>query len=125
MIFTIVKWLFKYLTYSQLCWFYTRPETQAYFQNQFLQLEALREAEARVERGRQAVEELLDAPYPAVVPVPTEVLVRMDYDVYDHLERQVSNTGVVSTTSEIEAGFKLGVQHVLQKLRAGYVIPRS
>ncbi len=122
MIFTIVKWLFKYLTYSQLCWFYTRPETQAYFQNQFLQLEAQRFAEARHEQEREQLHQALMEPEPRVVH---EVVVRMDYDVYDHLERSVSNTGVVSTTSEIEAGFKLGVQHVLQKLRAGYVIPRS
>lgn len=59
------------------------------------------------------------------VPVPQEVFVRMDSDTYDYLERQVSNNLVVSNTSDLEAGFKLGIAHILQKLRSGYVIPRS
>ncbi len=51
-------------------------------------------------------------------------VVRLEYENYHHLERQCGTCLVVSTTSEIEAGFKLGVAHVLEKLRAGYVVDR-
>ncbi len=49
-------------------------------------------------------------------------VVRMEFEVYKHLERQCSNMLVTSTTSDIEAGYKLGVATVLEKLRQGYVI---
>lgn len=63
---------------------------------------------------------------PAPVPEPlTEVFSRMNYEVYEYFERTVSNTSVASSTTDLEAGFKLGVQHVLAKLRNGYVTPRS
>lgn len=60
------------------------------------------------------------------VPEPvTEIFSRMNYEVYEYFERTVSNTSVASSTTDLEAGFKLGVQHVLAKLRNGYVTPRS
>ena len=49
-------------------------------------------------------------------------VVRMEFEVYKHLEKQCSNMLVTSTTSDIEAGYKLGVASVLEKLRVGYVI---
>lgn len=62
----------------------------------------------------------------AVATVQREVFTRMDAEVYEHFERTVqANALVTGSTSDIEAGFKLGVMHVLYKLRAGYVIPRS
>lgn len=65
----------------------------------------------------------------AVSEAPTiqrEVFTRMDAEVYDHFERTVQTNALVSSgTSEIEAGFKLGVMHVLSKLRAGYVVQRG
>ncbi len=55
----------------------------------------------------------------------TSVVQRLEHDTYIQLEKLVGNVLVTSTTSDIEAGFKLGAQHVLQKLRDGYVISRS
>lgn len=52
-------------------------------------------------------------------------VVRMDFEVYKHLEKQCSNMLVTSTTSEIEAGYKLGIATVLEKLRVGYVIEKG
>lgn len=57
--------------------------------------------------------------------VHTSVVQRLEHDTYIQLEKLVGNVLVTSTTSDTEAGFKLGVQHVLQKLRDGYVIQRS
>lgn len=70
------------------------------------------------------VDSLRDAPVPVPEPL-TEVFSRMNYEVYEYFERTVSNTSVASSTTDLEAGFKLGVQHVLAKLRTGYVTPRS
>ncbi|WCD56063.1 hypothetical protein [Caulobacter phage BL198] len=57
------------------------------------------------------------------VPQDTQVVIRLEKQQYDKLEQQVnSNTLVSGTTTEIEAGFKLGVHHVLSILRKGYVI---
>lgn len=46
-------------------------------------------------------------------------------DVYEKIESKVSNTLISSNTSEIEAGYKMGIQHVLKLLRDGYVVQRS
>lgn len=70
------------------------------------------------------VASLRDAPAPVPEPL-TEIFSRMNYEVYEYFERTVSNTSVASSTTDLEAGFKLGVQHVLAKLRSGYVTPRS
>ncbi len=53
------------------------------------------------------------------------VLTRMEFEVYKHLEKQCSNMLVSSTTTPLEAGYKLGIATVLEKLRVGYVIDRS
>lgn len=66
------------------------------------------------------LDSLRDSPEPV-----TEIFSRMNYEVYEYFERTVSNTSVASSTTDLEAGFKLGVQHVLAKLRNGYVTPRS
>ncbi len=51
-------------------------------------------------------------------------MARLEMPVYQQLERTCGNTLVVSTTTELEAGYKLGVASVLEKLRNGYVIDR-
>ncbi|ALF01668.1 hypothetical protein CPT_Percy34 [Caulobacter phage Percy] len=57
------------------------------------------------------------------VPQDTQVVIRLEKSAYDKLEEQVnSNTLVSSTTTDVEAGFKLGVHHVLSVLRKGFVI---
>ena len=66
------------------------------------------------------LDSLRDSPEPV-----TEIFSRMNYEVYEYFERTISNTSVASSTTDLEAGFKLGVQHVLAKLRNGYVTPRS
>lgn len=53
------------------------------------------------------------------------VLTRMEFEVYKHLEKQCSNMLVSSTTTPLEAGYKLGVATVLEKLRVGYVIEKG
>lgn len=112
MFYSLCKYLFNKLDYQQILYFINHPIVKSYYLNQ--------------EAQRQA-RELAEAP-PLIEPeaIPVEVVVvRFDSQQYERLEQVVSNTGVVSTTSEIEAGFKLGVQHVLQKLRAGYVISKG
>lgn len=49
------------------------------------------------------------------------ILNRITYSLYKELEGKVLNTYVSSTTTELEAGFKLGVAHVLDTLRKQYV----
>lgn len=106
----LFKFLFNRLTYGQLVeLIYSNPIVQAHFKHEQLLQE---QCEALIE------------PEPSVIR-QLEVVTRLESDVYDYLEKQVSNTSISSNTSDIEAGFKLGVQHVLAKLRAGYVIPRS
>ncbi len=54
------------------------------------------------------------------------IITRLEFSEYEKLEKLLNaNTLVSNTTSEIEAGFKLGVQHVLKQLRVGYVVPDS
>jgi len=53
-----------------------------------------------------------------------QILVRLDPDVYRELERSLTPPVVTDATSELMAGFKLGVQTVLQKLREGYVVAK-
>ncbi len=55
----------------------------------------------------------------------TTVITRLEPDVYNELEKKVSNILVSSTTTELEAGYKLGIQHVLKVLRDGYAIQRG
>lgn len=58
--------------------------------------------------------------------VPTAIrdelthLYRLTPDVYAKLEKQCASPAVTSTTSELEAGYKLGVQQVLKLLREGF-----
>ncbi len=54
------------------------------------------------------------------------IITRLEFSEYEKLEKLLNaNTLVSNTTSDIEAGFKLGVQHVLKQLRTGYVVPDS
>lgn len=50
----------------------------------------------------------------------TTDLYRLTPEVYAKLERQCVPPAVVSGTSPIEAGYKLGVQAVLKLLREGF-----
>ena len=49
-------------------------------------------------------------------------LYRLNEDQYTALERQFQEPSVGDKTTDIQAGFQLGVQAVLKKLRIGYVI---
>ena len=57
-------------------------------------------------------------------PTNTEerVIVRLDASVYEKLDRKMSQLVVNQTTTELQAGYQLGVQAVLRELRIGYVI---
>lgn len=50
--------------------------------------------------------------------------VRLSEDQYEALERQLTGPTVTTATTELQAGYQLGVQDVLRKLRAGYVVGR-
>jgi hypothetical protein len=52
-------------------------------------------------------------------------VVRLQAEVYQQLEDKLSRSMVSATTTELEAGFKLGVEHVLQHLRKGFVVNTS
>jgi hypothetical protein len=51
-------------------------------------------------------------------------VVRLTPEVYAKLEKQCINPVVTTQTTDLLAGFQLGVQHVLRLLREGYVISR-
>ena len=53
-----------------------------------------------------------------------EYIVRLSPDVYKQLERDLPVPLVSQTTTELQAGFNLGIQYVLKKLRDGYTIQR-
>lgn len=57
-------------------------------------------------------------PRPSVPPV---TVLRLQADAYAQLARQCTAIAVNNDTSPLQAGFQLGVQHVLQKLREGFV----
>lgn len=59
--------------------------------------------------------------------VPKEVtIVRLDPAVLLDLKRKVGATCIVtSQTTEHQAGYQLGVQHVLNVLQEGYTISRT
>lgn len=56
--------------------------------------------------------------------VETQTITRLSADVYDQLERKHGGFRPTSTSTELEAGYALGVQAVLKDLRAGFVIGR-
>ncbi|NUX98775.1 hypothetical protein [Paraburkholderia youngii] len=53
-----------------------------------------------------------------------KVIYRLDAEVLKRLEEQLPKPLVNSTTTELMAGYALGVQAVLQKLREGYTVGR-
>lgn len=48
---------------------------------------------------------------------------RLPQHVYDELERKVGTVVVNQVTTDLQAGFMLGVQSVLKELRNGFVVP--
>lgn len=50
-------------------------------------------------------------------------VIRLHPDQYNELRKSVGGTPYVGpTTTELQAGFQLGVEHVLTKLREGFVL---
>lgn len=47
---------------------------------------------------------------------------RLTREVYEDLERKVGRILVTRETTDLQAGYQLGVQSVMQMLREGYVI---
>lgn len=54
-----------------------------------------------------------------------EIFVRMNTRIYESLEAKLPQAGVTATTTELQAGFQLGIQYVLKLLREGYVISKD
>lgn len=53
-----------------------------------------------------------------------EVVVhRLTQEVYKHLESQMPVPFVNQQTTDVQAGFALGIQYVLKQLREGFVVP--
>lgn len=74
---------------------------------------------------KRLIDKLFSTPVPTVqvgaYDQPTEV-VRLREDVYNRIRAEVSNPIVSSSTTELEAGYKLGVEFVLQHLRKNYTV---
>jgi len=51
-----------------------------------------------------------------------QILIRLDPAQYRRLEQQLPPPAVTNTTSDLMAGYQLGVQAVLKILREGYTI---
>ena len=49
---------------------------------------------------------------------------RLTKEVYEDLEKKLPAPSVQRDTTDLQAGFQLGVQHVLKLLREGYVVGR-
>lgn len=52
----------------------------------------------------------------------TVTLVRLDESAYKDLEGKCPIPFVQGNTTDLQAGFQLGVQHVLKMLREGYTV---
>ena len=50
---------------------------------------------------------------------------RLASEAYRALEKKMLNVGVNSSTTNLEAAYKLGVAAVLHELRIGYVVEES
>ena len=48
--------------------------------------------------------------------------VRLSPNVYNALEKSLPIPAVTQTTTELQAGFALGIQFVLKQLRDGFVV---
>lgn len=57
-------------------------------------------------------------------PMKEQVVTRLEPEVYAALEGKVPPPNVTTTTTELMAGYQLGVQTVLKLLRDGYVVSR-
>lgn len=56
---------------------------------------------------------------------PTEeVVVRLSVDVYRQLEQSLPTPAVTVQTTDLQAGFALGIQYVLKQLREGFTVQR-
>lgn len=55
-------------------------------------------------------------------PTETQIIARMDYDTYSKLAASLPRPTVTDKTTDIQAGFQLGVAAVLERLREGFVI---
>ena len=66
-------------------------------------------------------------PDPAEQVVTIEqVVVRLEHSVMQDLRRKVNASALVtSQTTDLQAGFQLGINHVLNVLQEGYTITRS
>lgn len=57
---------------------------------------------------------------------PTTVeVVRLQHDIYLKLEQELSKTFVTDATTPLWAGYALGVEAVLKKLRNGFVVRQA
>lgn len=57
-------------------------------------------------------------------PSSAKVVTRLTQEVYEQLERRHVTFKPNSTSTELEAGYALGVQAVLKDLRSGFVMGR-
>lgn len=55
---------------------------------------------------------------------PINEVIVLTQKQYEALEKALAPPAVTTATTELLAGFQLGVQEVLKKLRAGYVVGR-
>lgn len=53
-----------------------------------------------------------------------EVIIRLQSDVYRQLEQSMPTPAVTTQTTELQAGFALGIQYVLKHLREGFTVQR-
>lgn len=54
----------------------------------------------------------------------TEVVIRLQQDVYKQLEDSLPAPVVSANTTDQQVSFALGIQYVLKKLREGFVVAR-
>lgn len=52
----------------------------------------------------------------------TREVVRLTSEEYRKLEKSISKTAIDHGTTQLEAGFKLGVEHALRTIREGFTV---
>lgn len=51
-----------------------------------------------------------------------QVIARLEYSTYRVLEKKLTPPVVTDRTTDIQAGYQLGIQAVLKELREGFVV---
>lgn len=77
-----------------------------------------------LKRFRAALAQLIDPTrIIRVERVEVKTVIRLDYATFLHLRKGMPQCYAGNTTTDVEAGFKMGVRYALDKIEEGIVLP--